>query len=68
MIRSDTNIDFGQLLTALDEQIGLLEGRRLLMADLSKALVRRDDDVTETLLASIEQAEAQQKAADLRLH
>ena len=56
-----------ELLSVLDAEAELLERKRSQLADLSDALVRRDDDATENLLGRIEQAGREQESVDANL-
>jgi len=56
-----------ELLGVLDAEAELLERKRRQLADLSDALVRRDDDATEGLLEQIELAGRQQESVDANL-
>lgn len=67
MISPGRVLPINELLAALDEQTELLEGKRARLAELSTALIARDDDATERLLAVLEQVEIDQRAADTRL-
>jgi hypothetical protein len=67
MILPDMESLVAELLAVLDEQIVLLDGKRLQMVELSRALVDRDDEATESLLEQIERAGTVQVSVDLRL-
>jgi len=67
MISPGDSLPIDELLAALDEQVDLLERKRSQLAELSAALIARNDDATERLLGELEQTEAVQRAADMRL-
>lgn len=56
-----------ELTTVLDQEIELLELKRLQMANLYAAIVERDDAVMETLLEQMEHAQRHQEAVDARM-
>ena len=56
-----------QLSAVLDEEIALLIQKRSQLADLSQAIVDRDDEATEKLLEQIEKTEQVQASVDIRL-
>ncbi len=56
-----------ELRSVLDGEIELLVAKRSQLVKLSKAMVDRDDDTTESLLAEIEQTEVVQASVDKRL-
>jgi len=56
-----------ELLVVLDEETALLERKRAQLAELSKILLRNDNDAVETLLEKIECAQADQVLLEVRL-
>ena len=67
MIPASMDRQIDELLGILDEEIELLDRKRSQLADLSAALVERDNDTTERLLEEIEQAQSAQESLDARL-
>jgi len=64
MILPSTELPFGELLAALDQQIDLLEAKRSQLADLFDGLIARDEEAVEAVLERIERTERLQTAAD----
>ena len=56
-----------ELMTVLDEEIGLLDRRCTQLADLAEATRLRDNDALEVLLEQVEQTLEDQDATDLKL-
>jgi len=64
MILPSTELPFGELLAALDQQIDLLEAKRSQLADLFDGLIARDEEAVEAVLERIERTERLQTAAE----
>jgi hypothetical protein len=56
-----------ELLVVLDDETELLELKRAQLADLSKILLRNDNEAAEALLKQIEEAQTAQVLLELRL-
>jgi hypothetical protein len=67
VVREDIEALAGELESALDEEIGLLEAKRRLLEELSAAMVQRDEGGVERVLEHLDQAQRAQESADVRL-